>query len=265
MGKSRILSLLLFNSLLLLWVPQRGQSAFDAPEAFPVSFALANLSSFPDYLLGENQWCVSTGGARLFSMPELQPFALYMRAPLLTGSLYFKGFGLNSGKYSEMISGIGYKYPLTQTVSAALEIHALQVAIEDYGTTWSGQANARLYWRILPNLEAAGVLVNFTGSTFGAGRYPLPRRMALGSKYIPMQNVQLFLEIEQETYHNMTARLGLGYTFLQSLTWMLGFQGDPDVLATGLSFAFSRLHATAGFQYHPDLGLSQCYGIAVAF
>jgi len=268
MRKRKILHVLLL-ALLILKLPTKALAAFDAPAPDPLSFALANLISFPDYLIltdhEPGRWYLASGGARLFGMPEIQPFGIRFSGPGLDGRWQLMGDGLQSGTYSEMRSGLGYERLLSNSLRAGLEVYLLQVSIKGYGGAWSNQINARINWRPQPRLELAFSWINLTDARLGVDRYPLPRRIAIGGMFSPISRAQLFLELEQDARYALSPRFGIGFQLLDEITLLLGMQSDPDIVSAGLSSLIGPIRASAAYQYHPDLGLSQCYGIIIVF
>lgn len=268
MRKHKVICVLLLNLLAILWVPGIALSAFDTPESLPVNFALANLTCFPDFLIEEDGrpvWFVETGGARLFEMPEIQPFCIRLGGPAFGGVWRLIGSGLQSGTYGEYSAGVSYGHRLSKGLSAQLETHLLQVSIDNYGRTFSYQINARFDWRVQSGVRLAMVGYNLTNATFGGGGFVLPSRFAAGGRLGPIENVHLFLELEKDSRYVLASRLGIGYQVLEPAMLLFGFQSNPEILSAGISFRIKSYHATAAYQYHPDLGFSQCYGIVITF
>ncbi|HEX7343558.1 MAG TPA: hypothetical protein VF398_04800, partial [bacterium] len=150
MRKRNLLRLFLLNSLLLSAVPDPLRAALDSPESNPLTFALANLASFPDETILPSVQSVgcrlSVGGARLYGLPEVQPFSLRAGLRGLGGWVHFRGLGLGHGAYRETTAALAYERALPESLKAKLELQVMQVAIENYGDAWSQQINARLQW-----------------------------------------------------------------------------------------------------------------------
>lgn len=258
-----------FLAALTLSLHCDAEAAFDAPPAEPLSFALANVVSFPDFLITFDddlaRWRLSTGGSRLFGMPEIQPFQICLRVPVLNGSVFLKGDGLRSGTYRETSAGAGYERSISNYLLTGAELSVLQVSIKEYGDAWSGQLNARMRWEPRQRLQLGFIWINVTGASIGADHYPLPRRIALGGMFTVMTSARLILELEQDSRHPLSTRFGIALCPTNRITLLLGLQSDPDIVSAGLSCLIQTIRASAAFQYHPDLGLSQCYGISVAF
>ena len=269
MCKRNLLQLLLLNSLLLPVVPVQLHAAFDASEPNPIAFALANLISFPPETIlppaKPANLRLSVGGARLYAMPEIQPFSVRAGLRSLGGWMNMRGSGLTSGAYREMAASLAYERALPEGLAAQLELEVLQVAIEDYGDAWSQQINARLTWVPNQTFALAVMGVNLTGSTFGKGGYPLPRRIIIGGQASPYQNLSFFVEMDQDVRYDISPRFGAVFSPLERITLLAALQGEPNVVSFGLSGLIGAIRATMAYQYHPDLGFSQCYGLAVAF
>jgi hypothetical protein len=266
MRQRLILLLLLFNSLMVFCVPGRAHAAFEAPEPQPVSFALGNLISFPDYLIQptSGRWCLMAGIARLYGLPGIQPFGFRAKGGFMGGKLGLRGAGLKNGPYQETTAGLEYQHLVAGDFQAALEAQILQVSIREYGSTWSGQVNTHMSWTP-PGLTLSFTGINVTGSTFGRGGYPLPRILALGGCFQPLAPLTLFMEIEKIDRLDLTSRLGVGIQIFKDITLLAGLQSDPNLVSFGFSAPINRIRAIAAYQYHADLGFSQCYGIGVTF
>ncbi len=269
MRKCKILLFLLFNVGIALEVPEGAHAAFEAPQPDPISFALANEISFPDFLqqndsLGKS-WFISAGAARLFGMPEIQPFGFKAGANALGGQVRLAGESLSSGPYSETCAALGYGRYLSNSFWFSLEAQVSQIAIEDYGQAWAPQINAALRWDYDQHLSLAFTGINLTGSSIGEDKYPLPRSLALGGRFQPLSNLALLLEMEEDPRYALTPKVGVCFQPLKNYVILAGFQSDPNILSAGLSGLIGSIRATAAFQYHPDLGFSQCYGLALHF
>jgi len=269
MRKRNLLRLLLLNSLLLPTVPDPLHAAFDAPEPSPLTFALANLASFPDEMILPSVQSVrlrlSVGGARLYGLPEVQPFSMRAGLRAVGGWVHFRGTGLSSGAYREMTAALAYERALPESLEAELEVQVMQIAIEDYGDAWSQQINARLQWSPNPTFALAILGVNLTGSRFGQGDYPLPRRIAVGGKITPYRTLSFFVEMDQDVRYDISPRFGTIFSPFERISLLAALQSEPNIASFGLSGLIGAIRATLAYQYHPDLGFSQCYGLAVAF
>jgi len=269
MRKRNLLRSFLLNSLLLSVVPGQLHAAFDAPEPEPIAFALANLISFPPELIlscsEPARLRLSVGGARLYGMAEIQPFSFRAGLRSLGGWLNIRGAGLNSGAYREMAAAMAYERALPESLTVQIELEVLQVAIENYGDAWSQQINARLQWTPNQTFTLAVMGVNLTGSSFGQGGYPLPRRIIVGGKASPYQKLSFFVEMDQDVRYDISLRFGAIFSPLERITLLAALQGEPNIVSFGLSGLVGSVRATLAYQYHPDLGFSQCYGLAVAF
>ncbi|TKJ39774.1 hypothetical protein CEE37_10885 [candidate division LCP-89 bacterium B3_LCP] len=269
MRKYKLSLLLLLTLGAVFIVPTPSSAAFDAPEIEPVVFGLANLSSFRDPLLNgtvkEEEWYVKTAVCRLFGMPELQPYNLRLEGAGLGGRWRFLSNGISLESYREISAGFGYGRNINSSLRADIDIYLLNLAIDDYGSTWSYQLNGRLHWIVQSGVELGFAWRNITQTTIGRGGYRLPSSAAIGGGYEITDDFRLFLELEKETIHTFTPRAGAAWRILEPVTILFGFQSNPDIISTGLSFSVSHYRAAASYQYHPDLGFSQCYGITVIF
>ncbi|RJP73636.1 MAG: hypothetical protein C4524_14050 [Candidatus Zixiibacteriota bacterium] len=268
MHKRHFLPFCLFNSFALLAVPALVGAAFDAPPPEPYSFALANLAAFPDPWLDhrpEARGGLSAGGARLYGLPEVQPFAFRAAVRGWGGLLRARGRGLNSGPYSETAAALGGEIPLGEGFHVGADAQVLQVAIDDYGSDQVFQMDANARWDLAPDLSLAAAAVNLAGARLGEGGYELPRRLALGARYDPIPVLRLYVEIEQEVHFPLSLRIAAIFQPLDRVALLAGYQSDPGLVSAGLGGRVGPVQATAAYQYHPDLGFSQCYGLAVTF
>ncbi len=267
--KCKLLRVILFTLSLGVLVPSASQSAFDAPNPNPINFGFANLLAFEDYIIvsqyERQKWSLSTGGARLYGMPEIQPFQLSLSGPGLKGRIRLSGYGMQFGAYSEFSTGFAYERNLYQSISVALEFSLLQLAIKDYGSALAGAFNARMRWQVQPQVELAGAVLNINRAHIGAGGYPLPQTYVVGSALRLVRRAQFYIELEKDTRYPLQSRFAMGYDVYGPMKVLFGFQSDPSIISTGLSFLVGEVRATAAFQYHPDLGISQCYGLLVSF
>lgn len=268
-SKRKVLQVLSSGLLIISLAPELTRAAFDAPQPDPIAFSLANSSCFPDFLVedssGKGSWYLSTGGARLFEMPEIQPFSVRLGGPGLGGRWRLSGTGLSAGAYTELASELAYQRRLLNVLQGEVGICLLNVSIDEYGSAWSTQLNVRLNWRVRRDVELALAWVNLNDAKLGADHFPLPRRISFGGIFRPLNRAHLILEMEKDTRYPLQVRCGSGIQILPRLTLLLGFQSNPDIVSGGVSCLIGSIRATASFQYHPDLGISQCYGLVLSF
>ena len=269
MRKRNHLRLFLFNSFLLSVVPGQLNAAFEAPEANPIAFALANLVSFPPEMIllspESPKLRLSAGGARLYGTPEIQPFSFRAGLRSLGGWVNLRSTGLNSGAYREIAAALAYERALPASLAAQLELEVLNLAIDNYGDAWSQQIHARLQWTPNQTFALTVMAVNLTGASFGQGGYPLPRRIIVGGMASPYQMLSFFVEMDQDVRYDISPRFGALFSPLERITLLAALQGEPNIVSFGLSGLIGTVRATLAYQYHPDLGFSQCCGLAVAF
>ncbi|MCX6640070.1 MAG: hypothetical protein NTW14_06255 [bacterium] len=265
----KILLLFLFNSLIYQLVPSITQAAFDTPPLNPISFGLGNLETFPDFLISDRaagkRYYLAVSGSRLFAMPELQPFALRVGARGFGAEWSFASQSLSFGPYSETSVMAGYQRKITDQLSTGLEAGFLEVAIKDYGDAWTHQVNLRAGWQVSSNIELSVFWHNVSDARLGEGHYALPRSLSIGGKLNPVKNVNLFMEVQKDFRYSVSTRLGACIEILKYLDVTCGFQSEPNVLAIGFSGLIGPTRAMAAFQYHSELGISQCYGLSVSF
>jgi hypothetical protein len=268
MRKCKVLRVLLFNLIISVSVPSLSYPACDFPDPNPISFALANLVCYPDYLLIEDRsppsWNLMSGVARLYGLTELQPFTVRGSGPALKGWLILAGNGIAVNQYHDYTLQLGYGRELTGSVSGEASLALSQIGIKTYGTAHAWQLNARFTWQVQPQVQISTAAFNLNNARFGDGHYALPTRYVIAGKLTPGKSAQFFLELEKDLRYPLQVRFGLGYHVFGPLTFLCGFQSEPDIVSAGFSLKASRFLATASMQYHPELGYSQCCGLAIA-
>jgi hypothetical protein len=269
MHKRICLQFLLLNIFILPIVPADVSAAFDAPESDPLQFATAGQITFPDFGITADATTASpffaAGAAQLYGMPEIKPFFLRAGVRLWGGRGQVKANGLTSGAYRELKSSLSYGKAWLKSFWSEFELEILEVAIKDYGNAWSQQANARFFWDAADDITVAFTWINLSQSRLGAEHYPLPQRIAAGIAFSPVKSLQLLIEMEQDPRYSPSSRIALAYFPLSDVALLAGFQNDPNLLSAGICGTIHRFQATLAFQYHPDLGYSQCIGIRAGF
>jgi len=267
--KRNFLHVLFFTLLVHIWVPKDIHAIRDAPEPDPVRFALANLLSFSHHTIlpspNVKSWRTATGGARLFGLSEVQPFFFNFTGPALKGRFRIVGNGLKVGAYSESSLGLGYDRSMYENVQVEFDIEVHQIAIKDYGSATCFQLNGQAIWQIQPTFALALKGINLNAAHIGKGHYPLPRRFALGGSIKPTHRTNLFMELEKDTRYPLQTRLGATVKIYGPLIILIGFQTEPGIISSGMSCQIGAVQTCLAYQYHPDLGYSQCYGLAVSF
>jgi hypothetical protein len=251
-------------------VPVPAKAALDFPNPRPLPFGLANIISFQEWDIRETYGLqeyhfLATGGARLFQMPELQPFSVSVRNAGFGGSWNLRGQGINTEVYHEICVGFGYGRTFLNQLSVTAEAEIVQVSIDDYGTARTILFNIRSQYRIQPDASLGFLWSNVNRATLGQAGYPLAQRIALGGFYQPAPKLRCFVELEKDTRYAMQSRFGVILSIHKHLDILCGFQNNPKIISTGCSISIKSFYVNAAYQYHPELGISQCYGISVAF
>ncbi len=267
--KRNLLQLLCACLLLQMSFAPPSKAVLDFPDPFPVSFALANLASYPQYLLftrsSTQDWTLLTGGSRLFQMPDVQPFGVILSGRLLRGRGTWYAAGIHSGAYSEFSSAVAYGRTFLNALYLEIGVALLQVSIENYGSARAGWLDIKSRWRVKPDFTFSFAAYNVNAARFGRDGYEVPRRLVAAGVYRFTERTRGFVELEKDLRYTVMYRFGFIQKVYKPLWLLAGFQGNPDLLSAGFSLDWGSWRASAAFQYHPELGPSQCYGLSLAF
>lgn len=262
--------LCLFNSFLLLLVPGVSKSAFDAPLPDPLSVALANSTIGVEELHhslhmsnAKYQFCV--GGMQLFGISGLSPYYLAISGPGLGGNWKVASHGLSFGPYSEILASVRYRRAIITNLRVGLEVANYYLSIKGYGQDWSPGLDVQAAFSLNSQTIFAASVQNITCSTIGESRYHLPQVITFGGVIAPLENLTLIIELEKDTRYELTTRAGANVHIWKKIDVQGGFQSDPDLFSFGFSSTISITRACAAFQYQPELGFSQCFGLVISF
>ncbi|MBU0519630.1 hypothetical protein KKA00_01890 [bacterium] len=261
--------LLLLNGFMLLLVPASMQAGIHTTIPTPFRFGLGNIASVPEYRLSgaqfETDWLLSTGGARLFGMVELQPYALQISGPILAGRAGLQQQGINVAAYHEMSSQLSYQRTFWQNLRLGVGSQLYHVKINGYGSTWSSSFDIRGDYQLREGLYLNAAWINIGKADFGENGYPLPVRYIFGLDYVVLDALKLYFEIDKDTRYALQTRIAANADIWGPVGILVGYQSTPDIAAMGLNVSYHKIAFTAAYQYHPDLGVSQCYGLSFIF
>jgi len=268
-SKRKIMRVLLLYGLLLSLVPLSIRAGIHHTLPDPIRFGLVNVASIPGYRLYNvdfhHEWLFSSGGARLYGLNEVQPYALTITGPIASGRLKLAAEGINVASYHEIAATIGYWQPVIDGLKLGMDAALNRIQIDGFGSTLAAQLNFMANYRLYENLFVNAYWNNVTQSEFGDGSYPLPKGFVFGIDYKLQKLARLYFEIEKDSRYSMQSRIAATADVWGPVGVLFGYQTNPDIAALGIKVSHKKINITAAYQYHTDLGISQCYGLSVIF
>jgi hypothetical protein len=184
---------------------------------------------------------------------------------LLRGKGTLSATGIQSGAYREISGVVAYGRTFMKALYLEPGIALMQVSIENYGSAWAAWMNIKARWEVQKDLTLSFAWFNINAARFGRDHYEVPRRIVGAGIYRFSSKTSGFVELEKDLRYSLQYRFGFVVNVYKSFWLLAGFQGNPDLLSAGFSLNWGSLRASAAFQYHPELGPSQCYGLSLEF
>lgn len=166
--------------------------------------------------------------------------------------LMVSNYGFES--YNDQKFGLAYAKKLTDILSIGAQINALQIRIENFGSTSKISAELGIMAALTSELRLAAHITNpiniaVTEST------DIDSRFRIGLDYSPSNNVSLIGEIDKILDGQITFRAGIQYKLISSLFLRAGYSTTPGTVSFGLSYRLKEsLMIDAAYSFHEQLG-----------
>ena len=139
------------------------------------------------------------------------------------------------------------------------------MTIKDYGSdntlgmtlSWHYDWNSTLVW--------GGSLHNINVPKISAYNEPLPQIITTGIIFKPLDIARAQIEWEQDTEYSGRMKFGMTYKPLTNIIVVIGRASNPDQLTFGLQLSLKGLAVEYAAASHPNLALSQWFGIGFSF
>lgn len=191
-----------------------------------------------------------------FGLPELRTQSIAAALPFFFGTVgaMVEQFGFSL--YKETNVSISCARRIDWGVSAGLTLNLQRLSIERYGSSQFLTLDIGLLAEADPSLQFGFAYRNVTATTIGASGEQLPQSLLLGTRYSPLRDFLITMEVEKDIRFPAIVKGGIEQQLFHLLALRFGVSNNPDKFSFGLAVRYSLFEfAYAGYT-HPQLGVT---------
>lgn len=191
---------------------------------------------------------------RRFSLADLSVISagLVKKTRLGHFGVMVSNYGFES--YNDQKFGLAYAKKLTDILSLGVQLNALQIRIENYGSSSKLSAELGIMAELTSELKLAAHVINPVNIAITENT-DIDSRFRIGLAYTPSNNVSLIGEIDKILDGQLTFRTGVQYKLISSLFLRAGYSTTPGTVSFGLSYRLKEsLMIDAVYSFHQQLG-----------
>ena len=230
---------------------------------FDLESGIAGLDSASLVLLNNPTICSAFNNR--FGLSDLAMRSAMIAIPhrWANASLLLSRFG--NSVYRETTASISIGKLLFGRINVGTALSFYDLTIKDYGSdntlgmtlSWHYDWNSTLVW--------GGSLHNINVPKISAYNEPLPQIITTGIIFKPLDIARAQIDREQDTEYSGRMKFGMTYKPLTNIIVVIGRASNPDQLTFGLQLSLKGLAIEYAAASHPNLALSQWFGIGFSF
>lgn len=187
--------------------------------------------------------------------------------PTSTGTfgLNVSHFGYSQFNITRAGLAFGMKLSTKFSAGVGLNVHHMQIA-GDYGAKNAYTAEGGLLYMPTDKLVLGAYLFNPTRSSLD-DQQSLPTLFGFGVSYLPVNNLMLVLQVDDDTENKPAVRGGVEYRALNNFAIRVGYSsGNPEGFTGGFGWNIRSIQIDLSFGYHrvlgytPQLSVAYCFG-----
>ncbi len=197
-----------------------------------------------------------------YSIPQFNEIALSLnfRFFKIPTGLSISQFGNNNYKEQELFFSSAMKLSDNFSIGFAAQLYLLQ--IKKYGNYSSFGTIIASHLNLLPWLSLATVVGNLNEPEMKGHKGDIPVYFISGVQIKPLNQLELTFDIFKDSRFNFDFRYGLSYKLASSVQFLLGFREQVHTFSIGLEIRKKIIRLNYAFEYHPELGVSNSFGVA---
>jgi hypothetical protein len=213
--------------------------------------------------LDGNTLCASY--SRPFGLRNLSLGALEYVHP--TGRVGW-GMGLRSfgnGLYQEHIFGLSHGHTIGTGLQLGVTVKVYSLSIERFGSASTCGVDVGGLIQLSKKLHTGCCLHNINSPRLGNSGEQLRRRLHIGLRSNPEENLILVAELQKDTADPLRFRFGQEYRISPFLAIRLGLSTGPTTFTGGAGFYIGRFRFDYAFSSHPVLGMTHQASLTIQF
>lgn len=211
---------------------------------------------------------INLGVENSFEIVELMAYQLAVAGPLGNfGSLGLDLVQFGSGPYINQRIGLVYSKRIFEKWAIGAQFDWMHTRIEEYGSANHFTFEFGMISQILENLALGVHLFSPYGLNFSS-RQKIPTVMAIGILYQVSPQLDLYAEVEKNTFHPVTYKAALHYRVKETFGVMMGLftESISANVTGGIEYILIKKYKmNLSVSYNQYLGLSSGLGMNLAF
>lgn len=172
--------------------------------------------------------------------------------------LTIQRYGLD--EFNFQCYGLTYGRKLSSKFNAALTFNLYQFQISEYGNAFIPNIEFGIQTQISRKMTLGAHLKDPLPIKIGT-RNTFPATLSVGIKYKINNLVNIYSDIEKNTYERENIRFGIQYRVHPVMEIMLGVNTYPSTFSGGIRLKFGQVQTTAANSFHQILGNTAGLGV----
>ena len=189
-----------------------------------------------------------------FGLPELRTVAAAAATPLTFGGIGVSVDQFGFDLYKETHVAVGAGTNLDWGVTGGVAVNLYSFAIERYGSAHRVTLDFGLMAEAAYGVTLGFSMKNVTGTTVGSLNERLPQIFLLGSRYTPIQDFSISVELEKDTRHPFMVKAGVEQWLFDILALRVGISDNPNKVSAGFAARTSGVEFGYAGYSHNQLG-----------
>lgn len=200
-----------------------------------------------------------------YGLTELAIAALAYAEPTSYGTfgIGIKTYGFELYKELNVLLSYGNNYK--DKIFYGLNLNFYNLKIENYNSASSFGLDFGAMAYLHKYVRWGFIAKNVTGAKIGESKEKIAQVYRTGFNFVPLQNVNLVLEVEKDVKYPLSFRSGIEYSVLDYVDLRFGVGSEPTVFAGGIGLSYNLFQIDYALTKSPDLGITHQGTLTVNF
>jgi hypothetical protein len=200
-----------------------------------------------------------------YGLSELAIAALTYAEPTKYGTfgVGIKTYGFELYRELNVLLSYGNNYK--DKIYYGMNFNFYNLKIENYNSASSFGLDLGAMAYLHKYVRWGFIAKNFTGAKIGESKEKIAQVYRTGFNFVPLQNLNLVLEVEKDVKYPLSFRSGMEYSVLDYVDLRFGVGSEPTNFAGGIGLSYDLFQLDYALTKSPDLGITHQGTLTVNF
>jgi hypothetical protein len=203
--------------------------------------------------------------SRLYNLADMQYASGVVAKSLMNhwgGGLAVESFGGNLYSETKLTVNLARQF-MDERLSLGISAHFYTLSVQNYESASTGGISIGLHYTINENWSVGSSLENLNQPKLNGYSEEIPQAMRIGVRYLPAEEIQAYLSVEKDRWHEPQVSFGAVYQLSQMFSLFSGYTTQSNKPSGGIALQTNRVVFSYALQYHFDLGETHFFSIAL--